>query len=313
MKKGLMLSILFLALLIVTGPFVDASEKVILIIAGYDDADTRKAVDAITKPSSVSGYSGSKTSLLLDTSNGLELIYGSSDSSLGFYLRDFPEPFIKLTIDDVQEDVAIIIGSKASSFDVIAAANIQSNLVFGEDGVYTQPLQEIVFFASEIDEVPDRNLILIGGSRVNRITAQVLDLPYPTDKDSAEWQSLTGLDQSGRAVVFMLASPYGQINPICGNDICEFGESENSCPADCEEEQEDGEEPEEEQIGEQMEETIQQQQPVTERQSEGRGLSPVPSLVERLPIGILWLIGIIILLIIVLIIYLASRYSKKRS
>lgn len=242
-----------------------SSTKAIMLVAGYDDADTEKAStfieDFIDGKEDFSG-----TYMLLDTStDSVSIILTKSDSSsTAFKLSDYPEPFIELSGSDIKEDVAIVLGENALSREVIAASTIQSNLVFKLSGEYTKAPGGTTYFGPEIEEIQDKNLILVGGSWINRVTAQILNLPYPTSKDSQEWQSITSVDRSGRAVIMLLDSPYGTVEPVCGDDLCEFGETVENCPSDCNEPEEEIEIIEEPELEQEEEQETPAQTPPTE-------------------------------------------------
>lgn len=61
---------------------------------------------------------------------------------------------------------------------------------------------------TEINEVKDKNLIVVGGSAINRVAAELLGLSFPTYGDSAAWKEATGVDGAGKAIIKLMNSPY---------------------------------------------------------------------------------------------------------
>ncbi|MEM5868172.1 MAG: hypothetical protein QXG39_09685, partial [Candidatus Aenigmatarchaeota archaeon] len=57
-------------------------------------------------------------------------------------------------------------------------------------------------------ELKAKNLIIIGGTAVNRVAAEALDLPYPTYGSSEAWQTATGVTGEGQAILKLLDNPY---------------------------------------------------------------------------------------------------------
>lgn len=55
---------------------------------------------------------------------------------------------------------------------------------------------------------PSTNLIVVGGSAVNQVSAKLLGLSYPTKGGSQEWQDATGVTGEGQALIKLFASPY---------------------------------------------------------------------------------------------------------
>ncbi len=142
--------------------------------------------------------------ILLSTKPKIKILKTGKNSNVPFDFGDYPIPFVSST---GEPDVAIIIGEYSSALDTISAGDVQSSLVVKLDGAFSKTPNE-VFFDYDIDSVKNRNLILIGGSWVNKITAEVLGLPYPTDKTDGAWQSKTNIKNSGQAIIKFLNSPY---------------------------------------------------------------------------------------------------------
>ena len=59
-----------------------------------------------------------------------------------------------------------------------------------------------------IDDVKNMNLIVIGGSAINRVAAELLGLQFPTYGSDAAWQEKTKVDGPGKAIVKLMDSPY---------------------------------------------------------------------------------------------------------
>ena len=55
---------------------------------------------------------------------------------------------------------------------------------------------------------PSTNLIVIGGSAVNKVSADMLGLTYPTMGGDTKWQDATGVTGEGQAIIKLFASPY---------------------------------------------------------------------------------------------------------
>ncbi|MEM2478603.1 MAG: hypothetical protein QXJ92_00150, partial [Candidatus Pacearchaeota archaeon] len=59
-------------------------------------------------------------------------------------------------------------------------------------------LGDVIFSDDELtSELKAKNLIIIGGTAVNRVAAEALDLPYPTYGSSEAWQTATGVTGEG--------------------------------------------------------------------------------------------------------------------
>lgn len=61
---------------------------------------------------------------------------------------------------------------------------------------------------TEITTVKDRNIISVGGSAVNRVSAEILGLTFPTYGGDQAWQDATGVTGEGQALVAVFDSPY---------------------------------------------------------------------------------------------------------
>ena len=64
------------------------------------------------------------------------------------------------------------------------------------------------FLDTQIDTVKDRNIISVGGSAVNRVSAKILGLTYPTYGGDQAWQDATGVTGEGQALIKVFDSPY---------------------------------------------------------------------------------------------------------
>ncbi|MEM2713963.1 MAG: hypothetical protein QXS07_02100 [Candidatus Pacearchaeota archaeon] len=70
-------------------------------------------------------------------------------------------------------------------------------------------LGDVIFADTELtSELKAKNLIIIGGTAVNRVAAEALDLPYPTYGSSEAWQTATGVTGEGQAILKLLDNPY---------------------------------------------------------------------------------------------------------
>ena len=61
---------------------------------------------------------------------------------------------------------------------------------------------------TEIDDYKTMNIISVGGSAINRVTADLLGLTYPTYGSDEAWVTATGVDAMGKAVIKIIDSPY---------------------------------------------------------------------------------------------------------
>ena len=61
---------------------------------------------------------------------------------------------------------------------------------------------------TEITDVKDKNLIIIGGSGINKVAAEALKVTFPTYGSDSAWTNATGVDAAGKAVVKLMDSPY---------------------------------------------------------------------------------------------------------
>lgn len=67
----------------------------------------------------------------------------------------------------------------------------------------------LLFLDTELtSELKSKNLVVVGGSAVNRIAAELLGLSYPTYGDSEAWQNATDVTGEGQAIVKLLDNPY---------------------------------------------------------------------------------------------------------
>ncbi|MEM2707968.1 MAG: hypothetical protein QXQ30_02770, partial [Candidatus Pacearchaeota archaeon] len=57
-------------------------------------------------------------------------------------------------------------------------------------------------------ELKQKNLIVIGGSAVNRVAAELLKLPYPTYGGDDAWKTATGVTGDGQALLKIFDNPY---------------------------------------------------------------------------------------------------------
>ena len=65
-------------------------------------------------------------------------------------------------------------------------------------------------YDDEIATVQDMNLISVGGSGINSVSADLLGLDYPTYGDEQAWIDATGVDALGKAMIQIIASPYAE-------------------------------------------------------------------------------------------------------
>jgi len=61
---------------------------------------------------------------------------------------------------------------------------------------------------SDIDNVKTMNLIVVGGTAINKAANTMLGTTFPTYGTDSAWQNATGVDAAGKAVVKLMDSPY---------------------------------------------------------------------------------------------------------
>ncbi|MEM4318512.1 MAG: S-layer protein [Candidatus Pacearchaeota archaeon] len=81
-------------------------------------------------------------------------------------------------------------------------------LVAGASGAPVSLGNPVVLDTELTSEVKAKNLIIVGGSAINRAAAEALDLPYPTYGSSNAWQTATGVTGEGQAILKLLDNPY---------------------------------------------------------------------------------------------------------
>jgi|GEM_PF-1949102 len=76
-----------------------------------------------------------------------------------------------------------------------------------ETGTPGATLGSVVFLDTELtDELKAKNLIVVGGSAVNRVAAELLGLPYPSYGPT--FGNVTGVTEEGKAILKMFDNPY---------------------------------------------------------------------------------------------------------
>ncbi|MGB9708038.1 MAG: hypothetical protein ACPLXC_01790 [Candidatus Pacearchaeota archaeon] len=61
---------------------------------------------------------------------------------------------------------------------------------------------------TDVNDVKDMNLIVVGGSAINRVAAEMLDVTFPTYGSDEAWQNATKVDMAGKAIIKLMDSPY---------------------------------------------------------------------------------------------------------
>ncbi len=108
-----------------------------------------------------------------------------------------------------QDTVEITYPGEAAEMVAYVAEETASIVVTTEPTTTGAELGSVTFADTELtDELKAKNLIVIGGSAVNRIAAELLDLPYPTYGTDEVWVNATGVDGPGKAIVKLMANPY---------------------------------------------------------------------------------------------------------
>jgi hypothetical protein len=93
-------------------------------------------------------------------------------SATEYTLGSYPSPFVSGGV----ADVAIIYGVSAAAEDAASSASLFSTSLGSlvtDKGIF-----DVVI--SDKGDIPDSNLIIIGGSAVNKVAAKFLGVPYPT-------------------------------------------------------------------------------------------------------------------------------------
>lgn len=60
----------------------------------------------------------------------------------------------------------------------------------------------------DIADVKDMNVIVVGGSAINRVAAEMLNVTFPTYGSEAGWTDATKVDAAGKAIIKLMDSPY---------------------------------------------------------------------------------------------------------
>ena len=91
-------------------------------------------------------------------------------------------------------------------------ANVQ---IYGEGATvtttgtqFTKAPQGVLVVDTEVATVKGKNIIAIGGSAVNKVSAELLGLTYPTYGGDQAWKDATGVTGEGQAIIKTLTSPY---------------------------------------------------------------------------------------------------------
>jgi len=87
------------------------------------------------------------------------------------------------------------IGAKASTTETTSSGVVK--------------LGDVVITDTEAEaQKPTTNLIVVGGSAINKVTAKLLSLTYPTYGSDKKWQDATGVTGEGQAIIKLMANPY---------------------------------------------------------------------------------------------------------
>lgn len=87
---------------------------------------------------------------------------------------NYPAPFIQ----DGHVSIAVVYGSDAQASDILAVTDMVTHLQTYLSGGET--LGSVSVKDSEVSSVSDKNLIVVGGSCVNTVSAQLLGVNYPS-------------------------------------------------------------------------------------------------------------------------------------
>ncbi|MCX8194231.1 MAG: hypothetical protein N3G19_02610, partial [Candidatus Pacearchaeota archaeon] len=70
------------------------------------------------------------------------------------------------------------------------------------------PGASVAVLDTELSDVKDMNVIAIGGSGINRATAELLGVKFPTYGSQYDWQKATKVDGPGKAIIKLMNSPW---------------------------------------------------------------------------------------------------------
>ena len=96
---------------------------------------------------------------------------------------------------------------ETNDFEVIVVAAGADSTVITEGSTFSKT-PDAMWRDSQITSVQDMNIISVGGSAINRVSAAILDLPYPTFGTDPAWQTATGVTGEGQAIIKLFDSPY---------------------------------------------------------------------------------------------------------
>ena len=157
----------------------------------------------------IQGGIDSRTSTTTTTNTIIESTTTIIDETK-YDLSEFPYPFV---VDGKVKSV-IVIGNDAPPTDVVVGVNIAASLVGEKDKEGVSITNTIAMLDTEVDNLTKQPMILIGGPDVNRLTASVLGIRYPSSMSS------TGLPEDA-IVIKIINNAFGGEYPVLIVDGCD--------------------------------------------------------------------------------------------
>ena len=117
--------------------------------------------------------------------------------------------FVKRHDGSGADKVELYYYGSATSYDVYYAEETATITAGTSGGVTGAQLGSVTFADNELtSELKAKNLVVIGGSAINSVAADMLGLSYPTYGSSDAWQNATGVSASGNAILKLATNPY---------------------------------------------------------------------------------------------------------
>ena len=109
-------------------------------------------------------------------------------------LTNYPKPFVS---NDILNSI-IIVGENAKTGDMIGAINIATSL--------GPPFESgVIVLDTEIDNIKEQNIIIVGGPCVNTVAAEIMDYPAKCDQDFEPGKAKIKLFDTGSNVALLVA------------------------------------------------------------------------------------------------------------
>ncbi|MEM4153148.1 MAG: hypothetical protein QXK80_03505 [Candidatus Pacearchaeota archaeon] len=91
---------------------------------------------------------------------------------------------------------------------IVSAYVTETGVTLGEAGGGGVPGSFLAVLDTELSDVKNMNVIVIGGSGINRAAAELLGVSYPTYGSQEAWQKATNVDGPGKAIIKLMDSPW---------------------------------------------------------------------------------------------------------